>query len=149
MLWFGKPTIAVAGVAAVAIGVIGCSGNKVAQCNRMIEVANQTANQVRAVTQNTSPQNVEAMTKIADTTDQAAAEMQSVEVTDEQLQTYKDRFITMYANTSKATRELVTAIDAKNGEAAEQSYTALQTATSQEGALVTEVNNYCSGGAAN
>jgi protein-disulfide isomerase-like protein with CxxC motif len=69
--------------------------------------------------------------------------MEGLQLTDEQLKDYQTRFITMYTDTNKATRDLVTAAEAKDAQAAQQAFNALQTATSQEGPLVNEVNSYC------
>jgi outer membrane PBP1 activator LpoA protein len=142
---FGRATLTVAGVAVLAI-VAGCTENKVSQCNRLIEIANRAVTDVQSVTQSANPQDVNAMTQIANTADRAASEMQAVKLSDQQLLSYKDRFVSMYADTSKATRNLIAAVGNQDGSAAQQAYDALQTATNQEGTLVTEVNTYCGSG---
>lgn len=141
---FGKAMLAVVSIAALGM-VVGCTENKVSQCNRLIDVANRAVTDVQTVTESASPQDVEAMSKIAETADRAATEMQAVKLSDEQLLSYQDRFVTMYADTSKATRDLIAAMGEQNGSAAQQAYSNLQTATNQEGALVTEINSYCGG----
>lgn len=129
----------------VALGflAVSCTDSKVSQCNKLIEVANQAVTEVQSVTQNASPDNVEAMSKIADAADKAKADMQSIKLGDEKLQQFQGRFITMYTDTSKATRDLVTAASAKDADSAQKAFDSLKTATDLEAPLVNEVNTYC------
>lgn len=98
---------------------------------------------VQTVSKNPKPDSIESMNKIADIANSAKAEMEGLQLTDNELKGYQSRFITMYTDTNEATRNLVTAAEAKDAQAAQQAFDALQTATSQEGPLVTEVNAYC------
>ena len=134
---------------AAALGVlaVGCSENKVAQCNQLIEVANQAVTDVQAITENASPDDPEAFLRIADTADQAKANLEAIALTDEQLQTYQEQFVMLYTNTSESTRNLVNAVNAQDNQAAQQSYDALQQAITEEPNLVNEVNSYCGGSA--
>lgn len=132
-------------VAGLGLGLISCTESKVSQCNRLIEVANQAVAQVQDTTQNADPDDVEAFLQIADTADQAAADLEALDLKDDQLQTYKGQFITMYSATSEATRSLVDAVNSQDTAAAQDAYSSLQTATSQESGLVDAVNTYCGG----
>lgn len=136
---------AVCATLAIGFGTLtaSCSASKVSQCNQLIEVANSAVESVQTVTTTSEPQDVNAMIQIADTADQATTEMQALELPDEQLKAYQGRFVTMYAETSRASRALVAAVNEKNTQAAEEAYSALQTATGQEAPLVEEVNTYC------
>ncbi|MBD2464711.1 hypothetical protein H6G89_27280 [Oscillatoria sp. FACHB-1407] len=142
---FRKRGIVISMLAAVSVLAASCGESKVSQCNKLIEVANKAVSDVQAITTSANPQDVNAMTQIAETADQARASMEALELSDESLQAFKQRFVTMYADTSKATRDLVTAVNANNSQGAEAAYTALQTATDQETPLVNEVNTYCGG----
>jgi hypothetical protein len=128
---------------AVGLLAVSCGASKVSQCNNLIEVANNAVTEVQAVTATAQPQDVNSMLKIAETADQATADMQALELSDEQLQGFQQRFITMYTDTSAATRALVDAVNQKNSQGAQQAYSDLQAATGQESALVNEVNTYC------
>jgi hypothetical protein len=121
------------------------------QCNRLIEIANRTVDEVQTITQAAGPEDTAAHLKVAEVVDQAAGDLQSIELSDEQLQSYKQQFISMYTSTSKATRQLVNVVDGspevpviEQAQAAEQAYQELRSATSQEGPLVDNVNTYCS-----
>ena len=138
------------GAVAVAVSVlaVSCSESKTSQCNKLIEVANQAVTQVQSVTQNTdpsnaNPNNVQAMSKIADAADQARSQMQALQISDSNLKAFQDRFVAMYTETSQATRELVAAANANNPENAQKSFNALKAATDKEGPLVEEVNRFC------
>jgi hypothetical protein len=123
--------------------VTSCSEGKASQCNKLIGIANQAVSGVKAVSENPKPNSIESMNKIADVANTAKTQMDSLQLTDSKLKAYQDRFVTMYTDTSKATNELVSAAEAKDSQAAQQAFQTLQTATSQEGPLVSEVNAYC------
>ena len=131
-------------VGLVALGLTACS-SKVDQCNQLIDVANRAVTEVESVTTAESGEenNAAAFTSIAETAQQAASQLESVDLTDEQLQTFRQRFIKLYRETSEATEQLVTAVEAQDLPAAEAAYDKLETATSQEQPLVNEVNQYC------
>lgn len=125
--------------------MVGCSEGKISQCNKLIEIANQAATSVESVTQSSSPDDPDAFLRIADTADEAAGQLEALEIEDETLQGFRQRFITLYVETSSATRELVTAVNEQNAPGAEEAYNRLETATNTEGPLVDEVNQYCGG----
>ncbi|MBD2090448.1 hypothetical protein H6F67_11335 [Microcoleus sp. FACHB-1515] len=140
---------------ALAVVLSGCSPNlpvaelfdrKTAQCNRLVEVGNSAVAQVQAVMNNSNPSDTAALTKIAQIADETAATMRSLDLQDPQLQQLRDRYVQMYADTSASTRALISANNQQNSVAAQQAYAALQAATSQEGTLVNEVNEYCRSG---
>ncbi|MEB3360086.1 MAG: hypothetical protein VKK04_25395 [Synechococcales bacterium] len=133
---------------AIALGIlatvsVGCSEGTVSQCVRLIDIANAAATEVETVTQSSTPDDTEAFLTIAETADQAATDLGTLELSDAQLQTFKQRFIQLYQETGKATRDLVAAVEAADREAAEAAYAQLEAATSQEEPLVEEVNIYC------
>lgn len=139
-------------IAAIAFLVVGCTEGRVSQCNQLISVANQAVTQVQSVTQganaaatpgNPTANNVEAMTRIATAADQARAEMEALQFSDQQLTDFQSRFVAMYTEIATATRALVSGANANNSQAAQQAFTALKTATDKEAPLVQEVNNYC------
>jgi hypothetical protein len=145
MPFFHKPVAVVSLIMAVGMLTVSCGESKVSQCNKLIEVANKAVSDVQTITASADSQDVSAMAKIADTADQAKASMEALELSDEKLQDFQQKFVSMYTDTSKATRDLVAAVGADNSEGAQQAYTALQTATNQETPLVNEVNGYCGG----
>ena len=138
-----RRSIAFSALICLGFLVTSCTDNKVSQCNKLIKVANGAVSSVQSVTQNAKANNVEAMSKIAEAADKAKADMQGLQLGDEKLKAFQTRFITMYTDTSQATRNLVKAAGDKNAASAQQAFDSLKTATDREAPLVSEVNKYC------
>jgi hypothetical protein len=151
MMFAGLPpyrrSIAFSALICLGLLVTSCTDNKVSQCNKLIKVANGAVSSVESVTQNASPNNspdnVEAMTKIAEAADKAKADMQGLQLSDEKLKDFQTRFVSMYTDTSKATRDLVKAAGSKDAASAQKAFDSLKSATDREAPLVSEVNKYC------
>jgi basic membrane lipoprotein Med (substrate-binding protein (PBP1-ABC) superfamily) len=122
-----------------------CSESKVSQCNRLIGVANKTAEEVQTITSTGNSKDLATQQKLAATADQAKAAMTNLKLSDETLQGFQQRFVTMYDSISKSINQLVQAVGANNSRTAEQAFKDLQTSTGQEKPLVDEVNAYCGG----
>ncbi|HEY9650724.1 MAG TPA: hypothetical protein V6C95_08680 [Coleofasciculaceae cyanobacterium] len=131
--------------AAIGVLSISCAESKVSQCNKIIQVANQAVSEAKAVTQGGQVSDPQAMLKAAESMEKASQEMEAIQVKDAKLQDYQAGFITMYRDTSKATRDFVTAFQKKDRSTAEAALTKLQQATTPEKQLVQDINTYCSG----
>lgn len=140
---FSKRSFRILSLAVLGLILTSCSESKVSQCNKLIEIANRAVSGVKAVSENPTPGSLESMKKIADVANTAKAQMEALQLSDDQLKTYQTRFITMYQDTNQATRNLVAASEKQDSPAATKAFDELQTATSQEGPLVNEVNSYC------
>ena len=133
-------------VGAFVVGLASCSSGKIDQCNQLIGVANRAVTDVEAVTsipESPEARNTEAFSTITETAQQAASQLEAIDLTDEQLQSYRQRFIKLYQETGETTEQLVAAVEAQDLPAAEDAYAKLETATSQEEPLVNDVNQYC------
>jgi len=133
--------------AVISLFAVSCGQSKVAQCNQMIQVANQAVSDAKVVTsgvQEDNPQ-AEAMRQAAAVMDKASEEMNAIEVTDETLQDYQASFVNMYSDTSQAMRNFAVAFEQKDRQAAEAAQMNLQQATTPEKQLVDNLNAYCSG----
>jgi hypothetical protein len=115
----------------------------VSQCGQLIEIANRATDQVQKLSQNPAPDSIQNLLDTADIADRATAEMQALTLNDDELLSFREQFIEMYVGVSRATRDLAEAANRQDRQAAEQAFTALQTATSAEETLVPAVNNYC------
>ncbi|MEB3211553.1 MAG: hypothetical protein VKL39_09360 [Leptolyngbyaceae bacterium] len=124
---------------------MSCSEGKISQCNRLIEIANQAASSVESVTSSATPDDPDAFLRIADAAETATANLEALDVDDETLQNYREQFISLYVETSAATRQLVEAVKNQDAEAADEAYNQLESATEREIPLVEDVNAYCSG----
>jgi hypothetical protein len=129
--------------AALSILMVSCSESKVSQCNKIIKVANKAADEAKAITKGGKESDSKAMLKAADALDKASQEMESIKVSDAKLRDYQGRFFVMYRDTSKATRDFITAFEKKDRSAAEAAVIKLQKTTALETPLVQEINKYC------
>ncbi|MEH2114705.1 hypothetical protein [Nostoc sp.] len=131
---------------AIALLFAGCGESKVAQCNKIIKVANQASTLGQEFTKNPNPaKGSKALTELAGKIDPLATEMKALEVKDEKLQGFQGRFITLYQNISKELNNAATAIDKKNLPAAKGFLVSLQKSSGEESSIVSEINSYCSG----
>lgn len=135
------------GVLAVVMGelLLGCSESKVAQCNKLSAIVNQAAREAQATDQNPRGDRLAELKKNANSLDRYAEELAAVSLQDATLKGFQSRFIKMYQQTSKASLDLVNAFESKNIAAGSQAIKQWQQSSTQENALVDEVNQYCSG----
>ncbi len=131
----------------VAVSLSACAPNKVSQCNSVIELANGAASQANELTDGGQTEDQQAMLQAADAIEQAAQEMEALELSDRQLQTYQAGFIQMYRDTAKATRDYIEAANSQDRPAAEAAVANLKRATLPEDELVQSINTYCTGSA--
>jgi hypothetical protein len=111
----------------------------------LIEVANQAAEASKAFGENPQPEKgSKAFTEMADKIDGFTTSMEAIELSDEKLQGYQTEFVTMYQSASDGLRGGAEAFDKKDAEAMNQELEAIQTATSGEDKLVSDINTYCS-----
>lgn|ERR687886_105082 len=129
--------------ATLSLLTVSCSESKVSQCNKIIKVANQAVTEAKSITNGGQASDSKAMLKAADAMEKASKDMEAIKVNDQKLQDYQTRFVTMYRDTSKATRDFVAAFKKKDRSAAEAALTNLQKATTPEKQLVEGINVYC------
>lgn len=115
------------------------------QCDRLITAANQAMTDMQwAVLGSTnSNDSNQALLQIANIADQASSTMQTLELTDPQLQTFRSHYVAIYTSAAQANRALVAAVRQQNMQAAQQAYETITTSTHQEEPLVNEINIYC------
>ena len=118
---------------------------KASQCNQIIAIANEAVRDTKQTTNNGRSSDPEMLLKAAEYMDNYASKLEGVHTTDPILQGYQSRFIGMYKQTSTATRDFITAFNAKNFPGAESALRALRIATNGEKQLVSEINIYCQG----
>lgn len=129
--------------ATLSLLTVSCSESKVSQCNKIIKVANQAVTEAKSITNGGQASDSKAMLKAADAMEKASKDMEVIKVNDQKLKDYQTRFVTMYRDTSKATRDFVAAFQKKDRSAAEAALTNLQKATTPEKQLVEGINVYC------
>jgi hypothetical protein len=131
--------------AAIGFLAFSCTESKNAQCEGIIQTANQFATKATQLTNGGQTDDPQAILQAADAMDQAAEKMQAISLTDPQLQNYRASFVKMYQEISKATRDYVKAYNNKDRPGAEDALSKLQRATQPEQELVQGINQYCLG----
>jgi hypothetical protein len=141
-----KRTAILSATAAIALLFAGCGESKVAQCNKVIKVANQATVLGQGFDKNSqSAKGTKGLTELATKIDQIATEMKAVEIKDEKLQGFQGQFLKLYQDISKNLNQTATAIDKKNLPAANKFLASLKKSSSEETTIVKEINGYCAG----
>ncbi|NET56456.1 MAG: hypothetical protein F6K47_09875 [Symploca sp. SIO2E6] len=130
--------------AVVSLLSVGCGDTKTQECNQIIQVANKVVTQVNELTNSGQLSNPQVALQAADAMEKASPEMEAIELKDEQLQNYQTSFVSMYRDTSQATRDFVAAFNKRDWQGSEVASIKLQKATASEAQLITEINTYCS-----
>ncbi len=130
-------------IAALSALTSSCAASRVVQCNHLVEIDERTTAEMEILTENTNSQDPLLWLQAADTLDKAAQEMQALSFDDPQLQEYQARFVAMYTNTAKATRDYSQSYKALNREGIEVAKGNLEKALEGEAQLVDGVNAYC------
>jgi hypothetical protein len=150
-----------AAVAVLSLLVTSCTESRVAQCQKLIDVANQVVTDVQTVAQNasttststtnsttnrstnSSTDSVTVITKVAEAAEKARVNMQALSLDDETLVGFQTRYADMYTEIRQTTRDMLVAAEARDREAGREAYDNFRTATSREAVLVEEINAYC------
>lgn len=156
MVWGVKAKSIVGPVAALmAIALVGCE-TKVAQCNKLIEVVNQG----QQISQNIKGTDAATMEKLATDLTGLSEQIKAVEIEDETLVGFRDRFVTIYEDLSGAASKVGGALTALNEikpnpegvKKAKELQADVEAASKigdqaakDEDVLVKEVNTYCGG----
>ncbi len=121
----------------------GCQENKIAQCDRLTTVANQTVSEVQTIVQANAAPSGDAFSQVAIQYDRGIVAMREINLSNPQLQAYQQRFVAFYTDVAESARSVAQGIGEQNLETAKQAYGAFQSATSLEVPLVQEMNTYC------
>lgn len=128
---------------AIGFSAASCGQSRVAQCNNVQEIINRAVNEAKQLTDSGQTDDPQAMLQAADAMEQAAQDMEALELTDEQLNEYRAGFIKMYQDNAQATREFVDAFEKKDRSAAEAALNKVQQINKPEPELVAGINSYC------
>lgn len=130
---------------AINLLTVSCTNNKVAQCNQIIQTANNAVTEATSVTNGGQSKDPKVVLKAADAMEKASKDLEAIDVNDAKLKEYRDGFVKMYRDTSKATRDFVSAYERKDFGAAQAAQKNVQQATIPEKDLVSGINSYCKG----
>jgi hypothetical protein len=141
---FTRHSFAVA-AAAISLSVLatGCE-TKVSQCNKLIKVANAATTELQSMGQNKNPDKLAQMKQVADSLDKYAKEVQGIELKDEKLQGFQKRLTNLYSSTRDSSLALIDAGKKKDASGMQASLKKMMSGSQEEGAIVQEMNTYCS-----
>lgn len=129
-------------VAIVSV-ISSCTETKSQECTKIITLANETVEEAKRVTAGKESTDPKAALLASDTMELAAKEMEDLNISDPQLQTYQNQFIQMYEETAQATRSFVKAYNNKDIEKLKPAREELEKVTALDQELVTKINDYC------
>lgn len=135
---------AVVGIAiATSFLTVGCATGKVSQCTKMIEVVNRTVKETETVTSAGTKGDLSTIEKLVTIFDTATKDLNSVNVSDEKLKDYKNKFFTMYQGGTEITKQLVSSIKEKKSTKVHEGLRKSRTIFSPEQDLAAGLTQYC------
>ena len=132
-------------VIAVSAGflTVGCAGGKMTQCAGIIKVVNETVTQTKTITAAGNNGDLSTIEKSVGIFEKAAKDMESVNVSDPKLKTFKDQFIGMYQGATTINKQLVASIKEKKLIKVNEGLRKFRDNFSPERDLATGVTQYC------
>jgi hypothetical protein len=144
-----KQGLLISATAIIGLLFAGCSESRVAQCNKMVKVANEAvalSQEFSESAQVSDPkEGAKAFVEVATKIDMITATMKGLEISDEKLQGFQAEFVKLYEGVSKGLRDGATALEKNDLEAAQTAFTTIENSSKGEDQLVNNVNSYCSG----
>jgi hypothetical protein len=135
------------GIVGIAIATsfitVGCATGKISQCAKMIEVVNRTVKETETVTAAGTKGDLSTIEKLVTIFDTATKDLNSVNVSDEKLKTYKDQFFAMYQGGTEITKQLVSSIKEKKSTKVHEGLRKSRSIFSPEQDLTAGLNQYC------
>jgi hypothetical protein len=128
---------------AVSFVTTGCVSNKVSQCASTIEVVNRTVLDTKAATDSGTKGDVQTIEKLIAIFDKATKDLESVNVSDEKLKTYKSQFVTMYKGATEINKQLVVNIKDRKLTKVHEELRKSRNIFSPERDLATGLTQYC------
>jgi hypothetical protein len=131
---------AIAGL--ISVTLVGCE-TKTAQCNKLNKIANAATAEMQETSKSKDPDKVAVLKKMSGSLDGYSKQVKELELKDEKLQGFQQRFVDLYQSVGKSSQELANAAGKKDMKAAQASLASMSTGAQQETVLINEVNQYC------
>jgi hypothetical protein len=141
---FGWQQIGITGIAIITVFIAtGCTTGKLSQCASMIKVVNQTLDDTKVTTKSGTDGGLQTIEKLVEIFAKAAKDLDSINVSDAKLKTYKSQFLTMYQDATEINKQLITSIKERKSTKVHEALRKSQNIFSPERDLTTGVTNYC------
>jgi hypothetical protein len=118
---------------------------KEAQCQKITTLLSSGRSEMTEAQSGAASDKVGAMKKMAEITGKYADQFKALELQDEKLQGFQERFVALNQSVSEAAAGAVEANEKQDAEAGKAAVAAIQEAASGENALLSEVQQYCGG----
>jgi hypothetical protein len=128
---------------ATCLLTVSCSSGKVSQCANMIQVINRTVIDTKTNTESGTTLNVEIVEKLVNVFDKAAKDMNSVNLSDDKLKTYKSQFSSMYQGGAEINKQLIVSLKERKSTKVHEGLRKSSKIFSPERDLATGLTQYC------
>lgn len=119
---------------------VSCSENRVSQCKKIISITQEIAKESET---NRQTEDIQKALQMADSFDEAAAEMRSLSISDEKLVKYRRILADIYQGYAKTTRQFISALQKKDIKTVKLMQQQLQQLGQKEPKLGNKINSYC------
>ena len=144
-LFLSKGNLLIIFCGIVNIFFVACEPQKYAECEQMIILANNVTKQTQAIAKNFSDrdQDLENWLEASEIMNQAATNIEALEIKDSQLIEYQGSLADIYRVYSQATSDAVKARKSRDLPALQSARDNAKNATEINNNLVKNINNYC------
>ena len=119
---------------------VSCSENRFYQCKKIISITQEIAKESET---NRQTEDIQKALQMADSFDEAAAEMRSLSISDEKLVKYRRILADIYQGYAKTTRQFISALQEKDINTVNLMQQQLQELGQKEPKLGNKINSYC------
>ncbi|WP_013322000.1 hypothetical protein [Gloeothece verrucosa] len=125
--------------------ISGCAESKSFQCQKIFKMADEITKETKTLTKSGQEIDMKTWLAAADEIEQAAQNIEKMEISDPTLQEYKVGFAQIYRDYAEATREIVKVWETKDRIAAKAAQEKVRRASKRERELGEKINTYCKG----
>ena len=123
--------------------VAGCESRKYTECKQIITLANNVTKQTQAIAENSSDRELENWLQASEIMEQAAKNIEALEIKDSQLIEYQGSLVDIYQVYAQATHDAVKARESRNLQALQSARDDAKNTGEINNNLVKNINNYC------
>lgn len=125
--------------------MMGCAESKSFQCQKIFKIADEMTKETKTITKSGQEIDIKTWLAAADEIEQAAQDIEKIDITDQTLQQYQVGFAQVYRDYAEATREIVKVWETRDRIAAKAAQEKVRRAGKKERELGEKINPYCKG----
>ncbi len=130
----------------LALLIVGCRNNVTTQCNLIVTIANDTNRQLSQITQvdrSSSVQDSQSWSRAITIFDQAAAQIEALQIKDEQLLVYQRELAELWQTYARTTNDAIDARAIKSLATLTKANNDTQEADQKLLSITKQLNSYC------